>query len=67
MMYKGTKRQRVWQHNSFLGHIAMGEAHMKMIIKSSTATTEAKETAYKIWSLYGKLSKQLKERVDAHQ
>lgn len=64
-MAQNRKRDLIWRHNSFFGYVAMGEAHMKAILKSSTATEEAKATAYKIWALHGKLSKQLKERVDA--
>lgn len=65
-MYKGTKRQKIWQHNSFFGHVAMGKAHMNAIMNSSTATKAAKTTAYEIWALQEKLARQLKERVDAH-
>lgn len=65
--YKGSWRQKIWQHNSFFGHVAMGKAHMRGIINSSTATQAAKEIAEQIYRLHLKLGEQLTFRVDTEQ
>lgn len=66
MCYKGSKRQLVWQHNGFLGYVAMDKLHMQAIIQSQTATSAAKKIAEEIYDKLVQLADQLKERVDAH-
>ena len=56
------KRLEVWRHNSFFGHCAMARQNMVTIMKSDTATDEAKDTAAKIYSQLNTLSTQLRTR-----
>ena len=58
------RRQRVWKHNSFFGHVAMGFSHMASIRYSSTTTDRAKELSDQIAELLGELQAELKTRID---
>lgn len=58
------KKQDIWRHNSFLGHVAMARANMQGIIKSKTATKDAKLIAYQILALTNDLKEALKERSE---
>jgi len=60
------KRQKIWRHNSFLGHAAMMRQNARNIITADTPTDEAKDLAAQIESLAARLSEALKERVDAN-
>jgi hypothetical protein len=65
-MAQNRKRDLIWKHNSFFGHVRMDMTHMNAIIYSETATPAAKQTANEIWQQLRKLQLQLKERVDAN-
>lgn len=58
------KRKRIWQHNSFMGFTKMMQGQCLIIIKSSTATAQAKRLATEIHSTARLLSLSLKERID---
>jgi hypothetical protein len=57
-------RKEIWQHNSFFGSAVMTEKNMSRIIRSDTATPEAKQIATLIWYEAQKLYDALKKRVD---
>lgn len=58
------KRQRVWRHNSFFGHVQMAKANMHSIVDSPTTTKEAKDRASFILVQLGALAQHLKDRID---
>lgn len=58
----GLARQRIWRHNSFLGSTAMTASNMSSIIRSDTATPDAKHIASQIFDLTIALKEALKER-----
>ncbi len=58
------RRLRAFKHNSYVGHARMMQMQANAIAYSSTATKEAKEIAYEIAVLAGKLEQYLKTRVD---
>lgn len=58
------KRQAIWRHNSFTGYARMTYANMSAILKSSTATDDAKRIANQIAVLTLQLENALKERCD---
>lgn len=58
------RRQDIWRHNSFFGHVAMGRKHMQAIAKSSTTTADAADLAHQIEALLVKLGEALKTRID---
>jgi hypothetical protein len=53
----------IWKHNSFFGHARMMQTNCETIMKSETATSEAKQTANRILAEAKLLSHQLRERV----
>jgi len=55
-------REEIWKHNSFLGSTAFARKGMTAIINSKTATSEARQLAYKIESDLFALTKLLKNR-----
>ena len=63
-MYKGTKRQKVWRHNSYFGGVAMARANMYAISKSETTSIEAKVVAESIIKKLDTLRGLLKKRID---
>jgi hypothetical protein len=58
------QKQRIWRHNSFRGHCAMGRQQMNGIINSDSATDRAKQLASDIQYQMGLLADALKTRVD---
>lgn len=55
------KCNRVWLHNSLLGHVAMARQNMLSIQKADTVTSPARETARQIEALLTQLNQQLRE------
>lgn len=58
------KRQLIWKHNSFFGHVAMSTRQMITIQQASTTTPHSKQLAAQIQLLLSDLSLALKERND---
>lgn len=57
-------RKEIWEHNGFLGRAAMAEKGMIAILRSRTATPEAKRFAVRIQKEARNLASALKKRVD---
>lgn len=61
----GKKRRReVWQHNSYLGHVAMARRHLTNIQSAPTVTPAAAEVAREILPLLVRLRLELKTRKE---
>ena len=58
------KRNRVWRHNSFLGHSVMMRQHLNTIISADSTTDETKHIASSILGLVTKLQNSLQNRKD---
>lgn len=58
------RKQRVWRHNSYMGHATLTSKNMQAIIDSDTTTLEAKALARQIQSLAGQLYVALSVRKD---
>lgn len=58
------KRQAVWRHNGFLGSAKMMQAQCIAILKSTTATDEAKQIAVRIETDARLLADALRSRND---
>lgn len=58
------RKQRVWRHNSYMGHATMMLAHTHSIIESDTATADAKNIALQIRALAYQLREALRTRKD---
>ena len=58
------KRQKIWRHNSFLGHCRMAQMNMRTMAEAMTATDEAKKIAMRIYVELEKLSEELKTRKE---
>ena len=58
------RRQEIWRHNSFFGHVAMARQNMIGIMTSKTATDEAKAHATTIYNLLERLRVSLAKRVE---
>lgn len=63
-MANTNKSMRVWSHNALLGAAAMIGSCADRILRSPTATIEAKVIARTIKNCVGPLSTELKTRVD---
>ena len=63
-MTKGPSQEtlRRWKHNSFLGHTEMARKNMLAILRSGTATADAKAIAQSILNCCEALRAALKER-----
>lgn len=57
-------RQKIWRHNSFLGHARMMEMNLRNIIDADTTTDQTKFTARKILADVEHLKLSLKTRRD---
>lgn len=62
--YKGSKRQKVWQHNSYFGGVAMARANLYAISRSETTSIEAKVMAESIIKKLDVLYGLLRKRID---
>jgi hypothetical protein len=58
------RRNYVFKHNAMKGHAAMMLSHAQNVLKSSSATDDAKATAFEIVKLARILRVQLEERID---
>jgi hypothetical protein len=58
------KRQRVWRHNSFLGHVVMMRQHLNTIIEADSTSQETKHFARTILGMVPKLQNSLSVRID---
>lgn len=58
------KRQRVWRHNSFVGHTFMMRQQLQSIIDSDSTTAHTKQLARSMLGLVTSLQNSLQERVD---
>lgn len=59
-----TARQRVWRHNSFIGHSVMMRGQLNAMLASDTVTSETRQYARTILGLLPKLQNSLTSRVD---
>lgn len=59
-----TKRQRVWQHNSFKGHCAMALKNFERIRTADSTTDEAKRLVQAALAIIYELQQALTERKD---
>lgn len=58
------KQQRVWKHNSFLGHASMMHMQLQGILRSDSITPEVRDVAEQMLTLADSLAFHLKKRVD---
>ena len=61
---RAEQRKRIWRHNSFFGHCAMGTVHMQAIYNAKTTTEESRDLARQIHELLTQLSASLRTRKD---
>lgn len=59
-----SRRMKIWNHNSLLGHAAMTLKNMQRIIDADTTSANAKMIARAIQSDAYALADALKERID---
>lgn len=58
------KRQRVWRHNSFVGHTFMMRQQLRSIIDAESTTAHTKQLARSMLGLVTSLQNSLQERID---
>ena len=58
------RRNRVWRHNSFIGHAVLMRANLNAIISADSTTEHTKHLARTILGLIPALQNSLTERVD---
>lgn len=61
------KRQRVWRHNSFIGHVVMMRTQLNAIIAADSTSTETKHFAKSLLGLLPKLQNSLSVRIDREE
>lgn len=59
-------RKEIWQHNGFLGTVAFASKGLELIIRSRTATMDAKIMARTITNDLEQLKKALKAKANAN-
>jgi hypothetical protein len=58
------KRNRIWRHNSFIGHSVMMRQHLNTMISADSTTDETKHIARSILGLVNQLQNSLATRKD---
>lgn len=58
------RRQRVWRHNSFIGHSVMMRQLLRGILEADSTTDHTKQLARSMLGLVTSLQNSLQERVD---
>jgi hypothetical protein len=58
------RRQRIWRHNSFIGHSVMMRQLLSNMIDAETTTAHTKHLARSMLGLVTSLQNSLQERVD---
>jgi hypothetical protein len=58
------QRQRIWRHNSFLGHAALMKRNAQNIFEADSTSRDARLIAKEIYRLASELKLALKERID---
>ena len=58
----GQRKQKIWRHNSFFGHVAMDRRHMMQIMEAETTSPESRAIAAEVHEKLGHLARSLKTR-----